>query len=486
VARNSKAFGKHLFDPDDQAPLTIWLRTQPLQWAITLASRAALRMLPRAHVDGEILQVFRAVSIARFSAKYPNSVLTPRYVQSALDAARSAVAIHGDQAAQAAAAAARTAVIISTARATRESADEAYVAAADAIVSSCLAAPEQERGHVLHSIEVDALQLIEGRISFNTLMNMRLWIPNLVPPPFFADCLDSLEHDLRDDGDHWSVWIDWYNSLLADNNTTEHQDVAFTDMQEDLPWDIAAAPTNLEIARRLSALHPDPVAIEGINSPIEINRLPDGRIGIEPGPFSLPDLPAPLQPEDHQNALTACRSWALGLKTIASSAKFQGRSEYAEILGDYLEWLPSEPGTGNILLADGEARTLNKLFVADEPILPTVFASKLAVLLESHIALRSFYPAIERHYRAVNTGRLAKPLPRDAVAAVQRVIRSQTPLVFDVTVSPSPKAPRGSDYRSRPAKITRLHYRQRLQSNLVAPSKRQRHCRRHQGMAKNL
>ncbi len=42
-------------------------------------------------------------------------------------------------------------------------------------------------------------------------------------------------------------------------------------------------------------------------------------------------------------------------------------------------------------------------------ILPIVFASKLAVLLEDHIALRSFYPEIERHYHAVDTGRLIKP-----------------------------------------------------------------------------
>jgi hypothetical protein len=120
---------------------------------------------------------------------------------------------------------------------------------------------------------------------------------------------------------------------------------------------------------------------------------------------------------------------------LASSPEFQGRSEYAQILRGYLEWLPGERGTGNVLLADGEARVLNKLATAEESILPTVFASKLAVLLEDHIALRSFYPEIERHYHAVNTGRLIKPLSRDAVRAIQSVIRSQTPMVFDETVS---------------------------------------------------
>jgi|SRR5215216_1091175 len=90
-----------------------------------------------------------------------------------------------------------------------------------------------------------------------------------------------------------------------------------------------------------------------------------------------------------------------------------------------------------MLLADGEARILNKLFTAEEGMLPTVFASKLSVLLEDHIPLRSFYPEVERHYHVVNTGRLVKPLSRDAVEAIQRVIRSQTPTVFDETISPA-------------------------------------------------
>ena len=79
-------------------------------------------------------------------------------------------------------------------------------------------------------------------------------------------------------------------------------------------------------------------------------------------------MPAHLTFGDHRSALAACRVRAVKLRREASSPKFQGRSDYAQILGDYIEWLPNELGTGNILLADGEARTLNKLFAADEPI----------------------------------------------------------------------------------------------------------------------
>jgi hypothetical protein len=77
------------------------------------------------------------------------------------------------------------------------------------------------------------------------------------------------------------------------------------------------------------------------------------------------------------------------------------------------------------------------LFAADESILPTAFASKLSVLLEDHIALRSFYSEVERHYQSIKTARLAKPLPRDAVGAIQNVIRAQTPTIFAESVSPA-------------------------------------------------
>jgi hypothetical protein len=69
----------------------------------------------------------------------------------------------------------------------------------------------------------------------------------------------------------------------------------------------------------------------------------------------------------------------------------------------YCEWLPTGPDGGNILLADGEARVLNKLFTADEGILAEGFAARLSTFLEDHIALRVFYPELERYYHAVRT-----------------------------------------------------------------------------------
>jgi hypothetical protein len=99
-----------------------------------------------------------------------------------------------------------------------------------------------------------------------------------------------------------------------------------------------------------------------------------------------------------------------------------------------MEWLPQAPGTGNILLADGEARLLNKLATADDGTLAVGFAAQLSVFLEEHLALRVFYPEIERHYLAVRTGRLVTPLERDAVEGLQRAVHANAPTTFHESV----------------------------------------------------
>ena len=144
--------------------------------------------------------------------------------------------------------------------------------------------------------------------------------------------------------------------------------------------------------RRLAALAPDPNPVDGIPSPIAILQRSDGRIGADMGTLATPEVPPALTPQDHARALSACRSRADQLSKAAALPNFQGRRDYGEALAAYLDWLPTEAGTGNILLADGEARILNKLFTADETILAAGFASRLSVLLEDHIALRAFYP----------------------------------------------------------------------------------------------
>jgi hypothetical protein len=158
------------------------------------------------------------------------------------------------------------------------------------------------------------------------------------------------------------------------------------------------------------------------------------RIGAEAGSLAAAVLPPDITLDDHEHSLTDCRNRADQLRAIAAAPTFQGRRDYAEVLSTYLIWLPAIAGTDNILFADGEARILNEMFSAEEAILPAVFAARLKILLQDHIGLRIFYPELERHYVAIKTVRLTRPLKRDAEEAIKQIIHEHTPDVFETSV----------------------------------------------------
>jgi hypothetical protein len=415
--------------------IAAWLEGKPLQWSTTLATRAALRAIPYIRPK-EALSAFRSTSIALISARYPNDAMDSEFTQRASEAAQRGSSSSPNLAVQSACAAADVAAVVSVNRRERGPAKKIFDNSAAAIMWARGAAELEGAAieHFAHIVE-DA-RLLDRGTTFSSLLNRGLWEGSVTRPSTLDRWL-SLADQLRADGDHWLVWIDWYSNLISGKGSSFKHDLAFTDLPAELPWRDGSEAVNIAISARLASSDPDPAPLEHVISPITLNRKSDGRIGVEAGPFSTPALPPSLKSGDYENVLSACRSRATQLRELTSSPTFQGRSEYALILKDYLEWLPASPGTGNILLADGEARTLNKLYTADQAILPAVFASKLSVLLEDHIGLRSYYPEVERHYQAVKTGRLIKPLPHDAVVAIERVIRLKTPTVFDESVSPA-------------------------------------------------
>jgi hypothetical protein len=452
LTRARPASGQGPPDPKNRQAFREWLAKQPREWSVTIAARAALRVLPLLQgadnvaalvfpvFPATVLSVFRATAIARFAAKYPNR---------AIDAYAAAAT-----AARAAADAARTA-------------DAAYAAARTAAAAAAYAAADAAdaaSAYAATAAQHDAQRLHDGVLTAEKLARDPLWpIP---APAEFTDAWQRLSAKLLTLGPHWRVWTNWYENVALHEphrGISEAEDAAYTDIPGKLPWDAGAEAVNTEIARRLAELRgsesseipelpwdagaeavnteiarrlgSDPVPVEGIPSPIAITLRPDGRIGADAGALSA--LSASLTPEDHARALAACRGRAEQLRTMAVSPKFQGRREYGEALAAYLDWLPTAPGFGNILLADGEARVLNKLFTADEGILSPGFAGRLSVLLEDHIGLRTHYSELERHYDAIRTGRLATPLSRDAVEAIRKAIHANTPDVFDESVSPA-------------------------------------------------
>jgi hypothetical protein len=377
------------------------------------------------HFSATMLAVFRATAVTRFAAKYSN-----RAIEIAIADATNAVfdELAGNDAVYKIASAIRAAAATDAAAAT----SYAYSATIYAHSTATYATD------VAIAVKQDARRLHDGVQTAEQLARDQLWpFPG---PAEFGEAWQKLRMELHALGQHWQVWTDWYENIALHEphwGISEAEDAAFTDIPGKLPWDDGAKAVNTEIARRLQTLQSDPIPLEDIPSPIAISRLADGRIGAIAGALGETALPASLTPEDHTRALAACRSRADQLRTLAASPKFQGRSDYAEALAAYLEWLPSAPGSGNILLADGEARVLNKLFTADEEILPTGFAGRLSVLLEDHIGLRPHYPELERHYEAVRTGRLTTSLSRDAVEGIRQAIHANTPVVFHESVSPA-------------------------------------------------
>jgi hypothetical protein len=426
-----------------------WLRARPYRWRHVIAARAALRVLPTglsAQRDRESskvdLALFRATAIARFMPLCTEeSIETQDYrlrpPGSASDAASATVervVSKSSRAARQAAADAASTVSFYTASL---SASGGVAAAVDAITNSIVGSGGSIP--LIAAITADVRSLQEGTPHEQVLVRP-LWNKAISTGTATTDWLDAKSRLLRL-GPHWQVWTYWYDHVLDGLQWTYAWEEAYTDLAGHLPWDYPAVANGM-LAKRLEALplgpHPieeDPRPIEGIASPIAVLVRADGRIGIDAGALATPTLPGAIAVEDHASVVLACRRNADSLRVLASAPSFQGRSDYANALAEHLEWLPDAPRKGNVLLADTAARILNKLFTAEQDILPLGFAVRLTTFLENHIALRAYYPELERHYQTVITGRLMRPLARDVVDSIQRTISDHTPAVFEDSVS---------------------------------------------------
>jgi hypothetical protein len=195
--------------------------------------------------------------------------------------------------------------------------------------------------------------------------------------------------------------------------------------------DLSEQEAQSEEYNRFGRLRP----IENVPSPFAFQLSDEGNIALVESFSNIPAFPNATSDRHHADRLDACRVLAGDLVSDLSSQKFQARSEYSEVLRRYEVRLPYGPNSGNILLADAEARTLRNLFAAEADILSVPLASKLKTFLEQHMGLRVFYPEITHFYRDVQSGRIDLPLPLDAVEAFVREIKANTPNVFDASVT---------------------------------------------------
>jgi len=176
-------------------------------------------------------------------------------------------------------------------------------------------------------------------------------------------------------------------------------------------------------------------SLSGVPTPFEFSFSRGKAIQAIGGSANWPSLPLAGSASDLADRLAASREIANGIVEGLDAGEYQVRREYARELRRYVAKLPTDPGTGNILLADAAARTLRTLFSVEADVLSTGFASSLKTFLEQHIGLRAYYPEIQTFYADVRDGKLNTPLPLDATSKFARTVKEFTPAVFEPAVS---------------------------------------------------
>lgn len=170
-------------------------------------------------------------------------------------------------------------------------------------------------------------------------------------------------------------------------------------------------------------------------SPFDFYVSPSGQIDLKPGSASTPVFTAERDPSKLLNRLQTSRELGQDLVRNLRDGKYQARMEYQDSLNNYLERLPANESSGNILLADATARIIRSMFECDVACLAPGFAAQLKVFLEQHIGLRVFYPELAEFYRDVQAGQITTPLPADAVSGIMKAIDENTPEIFSPKVS---------------------------------------------------
>lgn len=203
-----------------------WLKTQPVDVAMVMAARAALRPVPvlsiargstgsRLTRRRMILRVFRAVAAAWAVSAFPgkSDALT--------DAAREAVLGLGDVRAtppERAAAYALAALL--------ESNENIPARAATAVGYALDAAGEKGQvafDNMLAAIETDA-NLLSERFSAVTIATSQLWPSR--PPDWVRESWEELKGALLAENEGWHVWSLWYEARLFGDVLRQELEVA--------------------------------------------------------------------------------------------------------------------------------------------------------------------------------------------------------------------------------------------------------------------
>lgn len=456
---------------DKREDLEAWLKEKPREVAIAIAARAALRVLPlaaleiprpgddaaRQHFFGFVATVFRATALVRAAGVAPTKIEWLRVVRRAEASLEAftllSVSTFGSS----------VQFLADAASGLLHTLGSDFVSFAASVVRDAVHAAGAAADDAWRAISADAALIARGGLARDKLSSRArelvhgalLWFDGT--PKWAADYWSFLRDALPPEDD-WQVWIDWYHRRLEGSPDPEDFEFIYVDVP--IPeWDKGPAAANKWIKERLEEIKsaeiteaaqfgdtasaevrhltpsqlPQPLA--SVPSPFAFGWNSAAKLTIVAGPHNVPVFPFSASEKDHAQYLEACRTQVERLLADWNGRRMNVRSEYGEALERYRDDLPLGPGAGNIMLADAEARILRDMFEADADFLPAFFAARLKILLQQHIALRNFYPEVERFYVAVRSGRLVQPLPQDAVRAFERTVRDNTPDVFDTEVS---------------------------------------------------
>lgn len=199
--------------------------------------------------------------------------------------------------------------------------------------------------------------------------------------------LKAMLHAAKQD---WQVWANWYDDRLAGRVRNEKRELAYVRI-EDALWNQGPAIVNAEIKRRIEEPTP-PAPIQNVPSAVSFGWTSRGTITVVPGAQNWPVFPFQGGERDHANRLEACRVLATETARSLRGGNWNARSDYAETLDQYAAHLPKQPGEGNFLLADAEARVVRSMFAAEQDFLPVPLAAKLKVLLDSKSVFAPIIP----------------------------------------------------------------------------------------------
>jgi hypothetical protein len=348
--------------------------------------------------------VLRAAALAWVVVKYPNRA---GELRNAAEAANRVALSVSQTAGHSAAALGATKAALATAMSIFAVASSNAANAANGALDATVGVSGNK--YVWEEIQADVLAV--QRLTAGSLVDLPLW---LRAGPQWANIAWAELQALLPDRDNWDVWLDWYEQRLRGGSRGEAYELVFASVPQE-EWDKGSAAANAWIKAHLPPVSPQqlPSPLENVPSIGTYSVNAAGKIAVVPGPQNIPAFPFPTSREDHQLWLTASRILVRRLVDDVNAKKFGNFpvERYRDYLVRYESDLPTEPGTGNFVLADFEARSLRALFAEEAQFLPSTLSSRLKSLLESHFALRACYPMVARMYEAINTGRLQEPPP---------------------------------------------------------------------------